>query len=78
MNWVVKYADEARAFLNSLPEKARRQLGKSIDQMREDPFRGDVKALQGPAWKGYYRKRTGNYRIIFFPHLFPASRRADG
>ncbi len=36
--------------------------------MEHDPFQGDVKALQGKAWKGYYRKRTGDYRIIFFPH----------
>jgi mRNA-degrading endonuclease RelE of RelBE toxin-antitoxin system len=36
--------------------------------MEQDPFQGDVKALQGKAWKGYYRKRTGDYRIIFFPH----------
>jgi mRNA-degrading endonuclease RelE of RelBE toxin-antitoxin system len=31
-------------------------------------FQGDVKALQGKAWRGYYRKRTGDYRIIFFAH----------
>jgi mRNA-degrading endonuclease RelE of RelBE toxin-antitoxin system len=36
--------------------------------MEQDPFRGDVKALQGKEWKGYYRKRTGRYRIIFFVH----------
>ena len=36
--------------------------------MEQDPFQGDVKALQGKAWKGYYRKRTGDYRILFFLH----------
>ncbi len=36
--------------------------------MEQDPFQGDVKALQGKAWKSYYRKRTGDYRIVFFPH----------
>ncbi len=36
--------------------------------MKKDPFQGDVKPLQGKQWKGYWRKRTGDYRIIFFPH----------
>ena len=68
MNWVVKVADEAHLFIDGLPDKARRQVSRSISHMEQDPFRGDVKALQGKAWKGYYRKRTGDYRIIFFPH----------
>jgi mRNA-degrading endonuclease RelE of RelBE toxin-antitoxin system len=25
----------------------------------------NIKALQGPGWKGYFRKRVGDYRIIF-------------
>jgi mRNA-degrading endonuclease RelE of RelBE toxin-antitoxin system len=68
MNWVVRIADDAQLFINGLPDKARRQLSRSINQMEQNPFQGDVKALQGKAWKGYYRKRTGDYRIIFFPH----------
>jgi mRNA-degrading endonuclease RelE of RelBE toxin-antitoxin system len=27
-----------------------------------------VTPLKGKPWKGYYRKRTGDYRIIFFMH----------
>ena len=68
MRWVVRIADDARRFIHGLPDKARRQVSRSIDQMEHDPFQGDVKALQGKGWKGYYRKRVGNYRIIFFPH----------
>jgi mRNA-degrading endonuclease RelE of RelBE toxin-antitoxin system len=41
---------------------------RSINQLENDPFRGDVKPLQGKAWKGYYRKRADDYRIIFFVH----------
>lgn len=65
MAWTVRIADDATTFLESLPEKARRQVSRSISQMEEDPFLGDVKPLQGKAWQGYYRKRTGDYRIIF-------------
>jgi mRNA-degrading endonuclease RelE of RelBE toxin-antitoxin system len=35
--------------------------------MEQDPFQGDVKALQGKQWRGFYRKRAGDFRIIFFP-----------
>lgn len=28
-----------------------------LREMREDPFRGDVKPLKGKQWKGRYRKR---------------------
>lgn len=68
MNWVVRIADDADLFIRSLPNKARRQVSRGIDQLEEDPFRGDVKPLEGKAWKGYYRKRTGDYRIIFLVH----------
>lgn len=36
--------------------------------MEQDPFLGDVQPLKGRKWKGFYRKRTGRYRIIFFPN----------
>jgi mRNA-degrading endonuclease RelE of RelBE toxin-antitoxin system len=68
MNWIVRVAEDAQTFIESLPAKTARQLNRSIVQMKQDPFQGDVKALQGKEWKGYYRKRTGDYRIIFFPH----------
>jgi hypothetical protein len=28
-------------------------------QMADDPFKGDVKALQGEEWKGIFRRRMG-------------------
>jgi len=68
MNWVVRIADDAQAFIDALPQKARRQVTGSISQMEGDPFQGDVKALQGSIWKGFYRKRAGDYRIIFCAH----------
>jgi mRNA-degrading endonuclease RelE of RelBE toxin-antitoxin system len=33
--------------------------------MEVDPLAGDVEPLKGPAWKDRYRKRAGDYRIIF-------------
>jgi mRNA-degrading endonuclease RelE of RelBE toxin-antitoxin system len=68
MSWVVRISDDAQQFIDRLTPKARHQVSRSISQMEHDPFQGDVKALQGKAWRGYYRKRTGDYRIIFFAH----------
>ncbi len=68
MNWVVRIAEGARQFIDSLPDKPRRQVSRSINELEQDPFLGDVKPLQGKAWKGYYRKRSGDYRIIFLLH----------
>ena len=66
MSWVVRIASDAREFIDGLPVKARRQVSRSIGQLEQDPFAGDVKPLNGKPWKGYYRKRSGDYRIIFF------------
>jgi mRNA-degrading endonuclease RelE of RelBE toxin-antitoxin system len=33
--------------------------------MAADPFHGNVKALQGPEWKGAFRRRIGDYRVVF-------------
>jgi mRNA-degrading endonuclease RelE of RelBE toxin-antitoxin system len=33
--------------------------------MASDPFRGNVKALKGDEWKSVFRRRIGDYRILF-------------
>ena len=35
--------------------------------MEVDPFQGDVKALHGEEWKGMFRRRIGDYRLLFVP-----------
>ncbi|MGD0008382.1 MAG: type II toxin-antitoxin system RelE/ParE family toxin [Terriglobia bacterium] len=67
MNWVVRIADDAQLFVQNLPDKTRRQVSGSISQasLSKTHSGGDVKPLRGKEWKGYYRKRAGDYRIIF-------------
>jgi mRNA interferase RelE/StbE len=65
MNWSVELTTEAKKQLKRLPRNIQRQLERSIDAMKQDPFAGNVKALQGEEWKGIYRKRAGDYRILF-------------
>jgi mRNA-degrading endonuclease RelE of RelBE toxin-antitoxin system len=38
-----------------------------MSQMAKDPFDGNVKALRGEQWKGVFRRRIGDYRILFTP-----------
>jgi mRNA-degrading endonuclease RelE of RelBE toxin-antitoxin system len=33
--------------------------------MAADPFEGNVKALKGDQWRGVFRRRIGDYRILF-------------
>ena len=47
MPWIVRLADDAQLFIENLPEKVRRQVSRSLSQLEEDPFRGDVKPLKG-------------------------------
>ena len=68
MPWTVRLADDTQLFVENLPDKARRQVLRSLSQLEEDPFLGNVKPLKGKEWKGYYRKRAGDCRIIFFLH----------
>lgn len=65
MTWAVELAAAAEKDLKRLPRDRRARIERAIDEMEENPFGGDVKALKGPEWKGRYRKRVGPYRIIF-------------
>lgn len=65
MPWLVELSDSAERSLRRLPRNLRERLMCALDEMEHDPFRGDVRPLHGPEWRGRYRKRVGRYRIIF-------------
>jgi len=65
MSWTCKFTTDAEHDLRDLPKAIQRRVGRVIDQMQADPFQGSIKALQGEEWKGVYRRRIGNYRILF-------------
>ena len=61
MNWTLLVTGPARKSLAKLPDKDQRHIEAALEQLESDPFSGDIKRLQPPAW----RRRVGNYRIFF-------------
>ena len=68
MSWRAELSDAAERQLKRLPRDVQQRMGRAIDDLEVDPFRGDVISLKGRRWQGRYRKRVGRYRIIFVPN----------
>lgn len=66
MSWDYRLADRAVKNLKRFPKQDRGRISKSLEEMRIDPFGGDVKLIQGE--ENLYRRRVGNYRIYFRPN----------
>ena len=65
MSWRAELSDTAERQFKRLPRDIQQRIGRAIDALEVDPFRGDVIPLKGRRWQGRYRKRVGRYRIIF-------------
>ncbi|MSV28791.1 MAG: type II toxin-antitoxin system RelE/ParE family toxin [Bryobacterales bacterium] len=65
MNWTCEVAPGAEGDLKGLPRDAKERVARTLSRMETDPFQGDVKALKGKEWKGFFRRRLGSYRIVF-------------
>jgi len=65
MNWVCRFSANAEQDLRGLPRTIQKRVARVLTEMAVDPFHGNVKALQGPEWKGAFRRRIGDYRVVF-------------
>jgi mRNA-degrading endonuclease RelE of RelBE toxin-antitoxin system len=65
MIWVCNFTQDAQTDLEALPRAIQKRVARAVDIMETDPFRGGVKALVGPEWKGVFRRRMGSYRLLF-------------
>ncbi len=67
MRWRVEISGDAEKQLARFPRNIRDRIEHAIDEFEEkdDSQWSNIKALQGPEWKGRLRKRLGPYRIIF-------------
>jgi mRNA-degrading endonuclease RelE of RelBE toxin-antitoxin system len=66
MRYRAEVSKEAEEQLSKFPRKVRDRLEHAIDELEEkdDSQWSNIKALQGPQWRGRLRKRVGDYRII--------------
>jgi mRNA interferase RelE/StbE len=62
MEFNVLLSNVAEKGLRRLPRPDVQRIRAAIDAMRGDPFSGDLQKLKGTE---YFRRRVGDYRIIF-------------
>lgn len=63
--WDVRLAKQALKALDKIPRSMWPRVERAIDELADDPRRGDVLPLQGAEWQGCFRKRVGSFRVIF-------------
>ena len=62
MEWTVVLAGPAKKTLKRVPAGDRTRILAALEEMRENPFQGDIRKLQGLPG---FRRRVGNWRILF-------------
>ena len=72
MSWTFRFSKDATKQFRRLPRDRQEQLGRAIDEMKDDPLKGDVRPVKSGKFAGALRRREGRYRIIF--SLDPAHR----
>ncbi|MBI4481662.1 MAG: type II toxin-antitoxin system RelE/ParE family toxin [Acidobacteria bacterium] len=65
MSWAYRFSTSAAKQFRRLPRDRQEQLSRAIEEMGEDPLKGDVLPVKSGKFKGALRKRVGPYRIIF-------------
>ena len=65
MSWACDLTKDAETDLRGLPKPIQKRVARVLAQMAIDPFQGNVKPLKGAEWRGVFRRRIGDYRILF-------------
>jgi mRNA-degrading endonuclease RelE of RelBE toxin-antitoxin system len=65
MNWVCNLSNDAAKQFRKFSRDRQELLYKAIEEMKEDPLKGDVRSIKSGKFQGFMRKRVGQYRIIF-------------
>lgn len=63
MLWRLRILRRAEKSLAKLPTKDQRLILEVLDEMRSDPFTGDIARLRGQ--RSTWRRRVGSYRLFF-------------
>jgi mRNA-degrading endonuclease RelE of RelBE toxin-antitoxin system len=66
MRYRAEVSNEAEEQLTKFPRNVRDRLEHAMEELeaKDDSQWSNIKALQGPQWKGRLRKTVGKYRII--------------
>jgi mRNA-degrading endonuclease RelE of RelBE toxin-antitoxin system len=64
MNWDLELARAAQRALREIPARDRERINRALNDLKTDPFSGDVSILRG-AHQGLCSRRVGSWRIIF-------------
>ena len=64
MDWDFRLSKAAERALRSLQTRDRQRINAALNEMKFDPFAGDVTALKGQ-YRGLFRRRVGSWRLIF-------------
>jgi mRNA interferase RelE/StbE len=64
MKYTVEISGRAKKSIKALPQKAKDAIGKKIDALADDPRPPGAEKMKGE-FKGHYRIRAGDYRIIY-------------
>lgn len=67
MSWDYRLPHHVVRNLKRLPRKDQERIIAALEEMKVDPFSGDLKLMQGES--NLYRRRVGNYRIYFRPYV---------
>ena len=65
MSWVCSLSHQAAKTLRALPRDRQMQLAQAIDEMSQDPTKGDVRPVKSGKFRGALRKRVGPYRVVY-------------
>jgi len=65
MSWDYRLARQAFKNLKKIPNKEQGKIFTVLEEMKTNPFSGDIRLIQGE--ENLYRRRVGNYRIYFRP-----------
>lgn len=60
----IELSDDAVRSLTSLPGRMGRQIADKLGRISQNPRSCNAKPLQG-RHRGYYRVRSGDYRVVF-------------
>lgn len=73
MNWQVRVAKRVQRALARMPADDQRRLLAALEEMRSNPFSGDIAHLRNQA--ATWRRRVGSYRNFY--DVYPEQRVVD-